>query len=61
MISHIDEKLNGTPIKHLVDNPWQYSTTPPVEEMMGVSTSLAQTHHLYRVVRDDADLSDLSN
>jgi beta-galactosidase GanA len=60
MISHIDEKLNGTSIMHLVDNPWQYSTTPPVEELMGLSTLLAQTHHPYRVVRNDADLSGLS-
>jgi hypothetical protein len=60
MVSHIDEKLNGTPIKLLVDNPWQYNATPPVEELMGVSTLLAQTHHPYRVVRNDADLSGLS-
>jgi hypothetical protein len=59
MVSHIDAKLNGTSIKLLVDNPWQYSTTPPVEELMGVSTLLAQTHRPYRVVRDDADLTGL--
>jgi hypothetical protein len=60
MVSHIDEKLNCTSIKLLVDNPWKYSNTPPVEELMGVSTLLAQTHHPYRVVRNDADLSGLS-
>ena len=60
MVSHIDEKLNGTPIKLLVDNPWQYSTTPPVEELIGISTCLTQAHRSYRVVRDDADLSELS-
>ncbi len=61
MASHINEKYNGIPIKHLTENPWQYSTTPPVMEMMGASTCLAQAHHLYRVVRDDANLAELSD
>jgi hypothetical protein len=61
MVSHIDEKMNGTPIKLMVDNPWQYSMTPPVEEMTGVSTILTQMHHPYRVVRDDAKLSEISS
>jgi len=60
MVSHIDEKWNGTAIKHMAENPWQYSMTPPVEEMMGVSTILMQAHHPYRVVRDDAELTSLS-
>jgi hypothetical protein len=61
MLSHIDEKMNGTPIKLMVDNPWQYSMTPPVEEMTGVSTILTQMHHPYCVVRNDAKLSEISS
>lgn len=58
LISHIDEKMNGTPLEGMALNPWQYSMTPPVEEMMGVAMNLARDHRPYRVVRNDGDLSE---
>jgi len=62
MVSHVDEKLNGTPIKSLADNPWKLglTLTPPIEEMTGTTVLLTRMHHPYRVIRDDASLDGLS-
>jgi hypothetical protein len=62
MVSHVDEKLNRTPMKQLTDNPWGLglTLTPPVEEMTGTAVLLTRMHHPYRVIRDDASLDGLS-
>jgi hypothetical protein len=59
MLSHVDEKYNGTSLEQLADNPWGLGLTPPVEEMTGTALILSQMHRPFRVVRDDDSFSDL--